>query len=374
MKKIASFLALAALLSGGALAQKRTLLIRNPSAFDRNEVVVSVPWSQVAGGKKTDTASMVVVTAAGRQVPLQFERLGSAEVKNLLLLVSVKANASLPLTITSGKRQAEPVRTFARYVPERKDDFAWENDRIAFRMYGKALEGTNEDAQGIDVWAKRTPDLIINKWYRTGDYHADHGDGLDYYSVGMSLGAGDIAPFPNGKISYPKHYRHHEVLDNGPIRSTFRLSFDSWDVNGKPVTLTKTISIDAGSQLNRVEADFSFAGSQSLPVAVGIVQRKEAGAERSVQEIPGIIAYREPAHGADGNLAIGIIARQRIVKTLDAENQMLVVMEAKPGKPVVYYQGAAWNKAGKIKSFSDWTTYLKNFKTQLDQPLQVTLK
>ena len=28
------------------------------------------------------------------------------------------------------------------YVPERKDDFAWENDKIAFRAYGKALRKT----------------------------------------------------------------------------------------------------------------------------------------------------------------------------------------------------------------------------------------
>jgi hypothetical protein len=45
------------------------------------------------------------------------------------------------------------IRTFARYVPERFDDFAWESDRIAHRPYGLALipaEGTINS--GPDVW------------------------------------------------------------------------------------------------------------------------------------------------------------------------------------------------------------------------------
>ena len=29
--------------------------------------------------------------------------------------------------------------TYARFVPEREDDFAWENDLVAFRAYGPAM-------------------------------------------------------------------------------------------------------------------------------------------------------------------------------------------------------------------------------------------
>ena len=45
----------------------------------------------------------------------------------------------------------ESAKVFGRHVPERKDDFAWENDRIAFRMYGPALEADGEISSGIDV-------------------------------------------------------------------------------------------------------------------------------------------------------------------------------------------------------------------------------
>ena len=66
--------------------------------------------------------------------------------------------------------------TFCRFVPERSDDFAWENDRIAFRMYGPALERTGEISSGIDIWAKRTRKPVIERWYYRTDYHKDHRD------------------------------------------------------------------------------------------------------------------------------------------------------------------------------------------------------
>ena len=48
------------------------------------------------------------------------------------------------------------VKTFARYVPERMDDFAWESDRIAHRIYGQGLiKGEGTITSGIDVWIKK---------------------------------------------------------------------------------------------------------------------------------------------------------------------------------------------------------------------------
>jgi hypothetical protein len=54
-------------------------------------------------------------------------------------------------------------RAFARFVPERKDDFAWENDLVAFRTSGPALRPGPENS-GIDCWFERVPDPIVDKW------------------------------------------------------------------------------------------------------------------------------------------------------------------------------------------------------------------
>src|SRR3546814_20250136 len=109
------------------------------------------------------------------------------------------------------------------------DDFAWENDKIAFRMYGKALEGTAGDAHGIDVWVKRTSELVINKWYKSGDYHKDNGVGMNYYILGMTLGAVDILPFPGDTLWFPNHYRVYQVLFYVHFLSTFHFIFVNWN-------------------------------------------------------------------------------------------------------------------------------------------------
>lgn len=84
--------------------------------------------------------------------------------------------------------------TFARFAPERKDDFAWENDMVAFRAYGPALRDSVKNA-GVDCWLKKVNYPIINKWYKQHleqdtSYHVDHGEGLDNYHVGASAGCG----------------------------------------------------------------------------------------------------------------------------------------------------------------------------------------
>jgi len=54
---------------------------------------------------------------------------------------------------------------------------AWESDRIAHRMYHQDLiPGEGTVSSGVDVWIKSTRALVINKWYKNGDYHNDHGE------------------------------------------------------------------------------------------------------------------------------------------------------------------------------------------------------
>ena len=103
----------------------------------------------------------------------------------------------------SAENTASKSATFCRLVPERKDDFAWENDKIAFRAYGPALRKSKENS-GIDCWLKRVNYPIINKWYKDSaagkSYHKDHGEGYDPYKVGDSRGCGGTALWLNGHM------------------------------------------------------------------------------------------------------------------------------------------------------------------------------
>ena len=378
MKRIFGFLLLFPALAVPVMAQtgspKATITVSNPLAADRNNAVVGVSWVAIkAKYPQIDTANFKVINAVTKkELPFQLEHRGEKEVQNLLVQLSLKANGSSKLFIVVGKPAAIVKKTYGRYVPERYDDFAWENDKVAFRMYGKALEVRKDNAFGTDVWVKRTNKLVINDWYKTGDYHTDHGDGMDYYSVGLTLGAGDIAPVVKDSIYFALNYHNWKVLDNGPIRTTFQLGYDAWDVAGKSVKVVKTISLDAGSHMNRVEAVYSYNGN-ALPVVVGIVKRKEAGSIL-MDEQKGILAYWEPQHGADGTTGVATIVTGEQQGMGTDKKHLLTYTSAKNNQPVVYYNGSAWSKANEITSAAMWFNYLDAFKKQLDQPLKVSVQ
>ncbi|RZK91469.1 MAG: DUF4861 domain-containing protein, partial [Pedobacter sp.] len=131
-----------------AQKSKRTIIIGNPSKFNRSKELVRVNWAEVLKAYPAiDTANFEVINkTTGGEIQYQLEKLGGKAIKFLLLQVSVKANTKIQLQLLKGKPNPVSTKTFGRYVPERKDDFAWEIDKIAFRMYGKALENTNENA------------------------------------------------------------------------------------------------------------------------------------------------------------------------------------------------------------------------------------
>lgn len=351
------------------------ITITNPAPVTRTGELVSVAWKEVlAAYPGIDTAYFAVTDpVTGKQVPYQLEYNGEKAVQQLLLQVTIAAGAKQVLQIKKAKPQPFPSKTFCRYVPERKDDFAWENDKIASRAYGKALENTSEDAYGFDVWVKRTDQLVLDRRYRMGDYHNDHGDGMDYYHVGFSLGAGNIAPYTNDSIWYSGNYRGWKILENGPLRSTFQLIYDEWNVAAQKVSVVKTLTIDAGSQLHKVEASYHFQNTPVLPVVVGIVKRDQPGITY-FDEQKGLMAYWEPTDASNGTTGVGCLFTQPVKNILVQKGQLLTLLEARPDKPVTYYRGAAWDKAGEITSTEQWFAYLQAFRKKQEFPVQITIK
>ena len=356
-------------------AQKDVITITNKSAHAREEVV-AIPWRTVLQHfPNLDTAFFKVINAISKkEYPVQLALNGTDSVQQLFVYVAVPAKSAINLQLVKGKRAPIASKTYCRFVPERKDDFAWENDRIAFRVYGKALEQTpNEMAFGIDVWVKRTDSLVINKRYRRGNYHEDAGDGLDYYHVGLTLGAGGIAPFMDDTIRYPGTFSSWKILNNGPLRSTFQLVYDEWNAGNKKLRMTKTVSIDAGSQFTRTEVHFVSNDNEPLPVVTGIIKRKEAGA-MLLNEQEGLLAYWEPQHGKDGTTGVACITEAPVIKMGVDVTHLLVHSVAAPQQPFVYYHGAAWDKGGRVASAKDWFAHVQTFRTNLKQPLAVSIQ
>src|SRR5690554_2624450 len=183
-----------------------TVNVQNPSSLNRVNEMAEIDWVDVL--QKIPTASeksIIVTNDNGEQIPFQLVTNGSGTAESLIFPVSVNAGQTAVYRISSGEPEEFKPLVYGRLVPERKDDFTWENNRSAFRVYGLALKATGEISNGMDFWTKRTEALIIDKWYENdlsgkASYHRDHGEGLDFYKVGRTLGLGMTAPFDNDKI------------------------------------------------------------------------------------------------------------------------------------------------------------------------------
>ncbi|SMO48799.1 DUF4861 family protein [Solitalea koreensis] len=355
-------------------AQQKTIQISNALGVQRSEEIVSISWSDILkASPDVDTANFKVINVVSKaELLYQLEYKGTSHVQNLLVQVSVPAKGTLSLKLVKGKHQVFRAKTFARYVPERKDDFAWENDRIAFRTYGRELEKfPNEMSYGVDVWTKRTDSLILNKWYKSGTYHIDKGEGMDHYHVGYTLGAGNVAPYINDTIWFPRNYTKWKVLDNGPLRSSFQLSYDEWLASGRKVNVVKTVSLDAGSQVSRTEAEYSWNDAKPLPLVIGIIKRPENGLI-SLDEKGGIMTYWEPVESKNGTTGVGCIFTTPVKQMMVKQGHLLTETILNKPSSIVYYNGAAWDRAGKITSAEAWMNYLNQKAETLKNPLAVS--
>lgn len=349
------------------------ITFENTLNIPRKDEVIELDWNTLSKiNAQVIAASFIVVNSAtSEQYPYQVINDDAGKPSVLLVQVTLAAKDIISLDIRKGDPLKFKVKTFGRNVPERKDDFAWENDKIAFRMYGPALQATGEISSGIDLWMKNTPEMIINKWYKQDDYHKDHGEGLDFYKVGPTLGAGGIAPYAEGKLFYSKNWLTFKVIATGNLRTIFELTYGSWQYSGHELTEVKRITLNAGSQLNQIEVTYKADGLDTIPVAIGIVKRNEKGFMVLNEKI-GYLAYWEPASKKDGTTGIGIILPENTGMSI-VENHIVAFAKAQNDEPLKYFQGACWDKAGEFKNENEWNKYLQEFSVKLKNPLKISI-
>ena len=298
---------------------------------------------------------------------------------------------------------AEPqpiVKTFARFVPERFDDFAWESDRITHRIYGLALikaEGTI--SSGADVWIKRERGLIIDTMYRTKHYHEDNGDFMDDFRVGKSRGCGGLGIWDGQKLFVSSNWRHSHVITTGPVRSVFELTYDAWDAgNGRKVSEIKRISIDAGSWLSKMESTIHSEDKAPLTIGVGLAERacptnREEFITHDLTE--GWMTYWQPEDTPKGTTAVAIVLPKASVKEFTNDNPAMpdsvkhasvpqpthegyppirtqvAVTQAEVDTTFSYYFGACWDRSGDFTNHVQWENYVRRFAERRDRPVLV---
>jgi hypothetical protein len=276
-------------------------------------------------------------------------------------------------TVTPGTPAQTEAQVFGRFVPERADDFAWESDRIAYRMYGPALQKHDGDktGSGVDVWCKHVRTLLVNTMYKRKDYHHDDGTGVDAYQVGAKRGCGGSALWSDGKLWPSRCFTTWKVLANGPIRVAFELTYAPWDANGRQVSEVKRVSLDAGSNLNRFESRYE-TGNQPVTVAAGLQLHTPAS---KVEHGEHWASVWEKGGGDAGFIPVGLVwSASSGGQFKQADGHALTVVELKANEPFVYYAGAGWSKGPDFPDAATWNAYLKTFAARVNSPLRVTVK
>jgi hypothetical protein len=295
----------------------------------------------------------------------------------LIFQADFAPNETKTFTVTAGKKREyvkDDFRAYGRFVRERFDDFAWENDRIGHRTYGKALrtwKGEPLTSSAIDIWSKRTPKLVVNDWYMVDNYHMDLGEGVDAYSAGPTRGCGGSGIWTNEQLYIPTNFVDSRVLTNGPIRVMFELVYEPFDANGSKVSKVLRVSLDAGSQLNHLQP--LYQASNPLAVAVGLKKVKEE--QKQFNSERGWLTIWEPMDKNLGMQGLAVVVKPNDVdKLVEDKLNHLVVLKPRTAFPVSYWAGFAWDRAGKITSAESWNGYVDQFAERLRSPIEVTVK
>jgi hypothetical protein len=358
-----------------------TVTAVNKLQIARPSQTIELTADQLAplGTKKLNT--LHVKDAAGKEVlcqPLDVD--GDYKPDDLLFQADFAPGESKTFTVSVGKRvdyKKEDFRAYGRFVRERFDDFAWENDRIAHRMYGKALEtweGEPLTSSAVDVWVKHVPRMVIDGWYMLDNYHQDHGEGADFYPAGTTRGDGGNGLWAADKLWVSKNFIDSHQYGNGPIRVMFELTYPPFDVNGTTVTEVKRIWLDAGQNLDHYQSFYKTDQPVDLETGIGIrkvdVLQKDSNADHGW--LTTWEDLKQDKKGSNLGCAIVVDPKQLDKTTEDKQNDLVIAHVPKDGH-TSYWAGFGWDRSGQFADYDAWKTYVDQFAQGLMSPIEVTV-
>ena len=220
------------------------VVIENTGILDRSNEIVEISLDEIRNELHISSGLISVVDDSDNRIPSQITH-------DSLLIFPVSVSAASDRTyivrcddksfsLSQFRTVSSDTISCSRIYPKRLDDLAWENDKSAYRLYGPAFERKGNKGYGYDILVKRVSSPVIESRYRMQldslanrniiklrksgqtpkadsisrsiSYHIDHGNGMDCYNVGTTLGGGATALFSNSEIIYPNCYWQLEMI------------------------------------------------------------------------------------------------------------------------------------------------------------------
>ncbi len=364
----------------------KTVVVENPIDVARPAETVSVKWADL-GLKAGDTAVRVWDVAANVPVAFQDDRKNGALIFSTALAANerkefqILADATLPQADLS-------IVCWSLYLPERMDDFAWENDRFGARVYGPIIMqpaplGQKLVSSGVDIINKCVSYPVLHRWFvqRTGEgsYHKDHGEGMDNYKVGPSRGCGGLGMLSGEDWKFSINWSKTKVIQCGPVRTEFEITYPGWGGFGGE---TRRMTLDRGQFFAHCLPRFKGKMPAGAKVGPGLdcSQARSHNGDIARDLNAGWIANWEPdgVDGKDtGSIATALILDPVGVPATTAVDKLgceYLFPPANRATKFGYWAGATWSGAKAVKDAKAWHALVRDFARGLRNPVKVSLK
>ena len=215
-------------------------------------------------------------------------------------------------------------------------------------------------------------------------FHLDHGNGLDPYRVGATLGLGAPSLMVGKNQVLPYCYKDYRILDNGPLRFTVELTYNPSTVgNMKNVVEHRIISLDKGSNFNKMTVWYDGLTTPT-DFATGFPIHEEDTESKTFAK--DYVSYADPTDNIEVNnsqVFVGVLFPEGIDNTyyqlFDKKHDGAIghalglKRDLKNQQQYSYYFGAAWSKYD-VKSYAEWQIRIKDFLDAQKSPLRVEVK
>lgn len=360
-------------------SENEQIIVATPDGKALTDAMIEIDAEPII---KQYGTSILLTSESGDTIPWQLTHDGK-----LIFQASVDSGMTSTYNITKTPDAISSPDTicFAQIRPDKQDDLAWENDHGGYRLYGPSYHATDGIVRGYDIWTKSVSHPVLATRYDNDhkgiSYHEDHGDGMDPYTVGPTLGAGLNAIIDSdGNLVMPRGYQTAEILDNGPMRLVIRLTTPPMVIGNDSVIETRKITLDRGSWLNKTEVTYSGL-SFPVSVATGIVVHAESPETYRINHNNKTVTYddlTDNPHAGNGTIYIGVSApaadtllyRPLANPAGTARGHVMAISSIAPDSTLTYYWGAGWSKGGIVNS-DGWDSIVASHHLNESNPVNV---
>ncbi|SHG15156.1 protein of unknown function [Salegentibacter echinorum] len=389
--------------------QEPTLQLKNSLDIARKDELVKIPRSlfKTLNSEENNKKFPVLYSEENKEIPIQFSDLdGDGNWDELLGVLNFQPNEEKKISLKfedssqipefkqktnvyfgvgSSKKDVKEVNKFSRTGDPREirdslfyqmEGPAWENDKVAFRIYF-------DPRNGIDIFGKTTDTLSMSQVGLEGNYHTQESWGMDILKVGNSLGAGSIALLVADSLVRitGENSADFKILEKGPIKSSFEIQYPNENIDGEKLSVTHKISIYKGQYF--YESEVLFDGlTNDMNLATGIVDLKPNTSNSFEQGDYFILNSYGKQSENDDNLGMAIITKKEdLLKQGEAPKEgeginktHYVGIKSSNDMPVKFYFYSGWSESD--SAFSNEEGFQQKLETtakRLSNPIQVKL-